>query len=115
MSAAPHTLGPLLVKPEAARCCHNGDIAVVNAKGTLVALAYARPIAGEALANARLIAAAPELLEACQKLAEWDQREKDHAISFRERIDLCDEAFRLMNSAIAKATGNSIPSQGTTP
>jgi len=57
------------------------------------------------LANARLIAAAPELLEACQKLVEWDAREKDHAISFRERIDLCDEAFKLMYAAIAKATG----------
>lgn len=55
-------------------------------------------------ADARLIAAAPDLLEACLKLVEWDEREKDHAISFRARIDLCEEAFTAMRAAIAKAT-----------
>lgn len=58
---------------------------------------------GDAEADARLIAAAPDLLEACLKLVEWDDREKDHAISFMARIDLCEEAFTAMRAAIAKA------------
>jgi hypothetical protein len=60
---------------------------------------------GHSDADAQLIAAAPELLVACLKLVEWDEREKDHAISFRARIDLCEEAFTAMRAAIAKATG----------
>ena len=59
---------------------------------------------GDAEADARLIAAAPDLLEACLKLVEWDDREKDHAISFMARIDLCEEACTAMRAAIAKAT-----------
>lgn len=59
---------------------------------------------GSRLEDARLIAAAPELLEACLKLVEWDEREKDHAVSFMARIHLCEEAFTAMRAAIAKAT-----------
>lgn len=62
----------------------------------------------KAEANARLIAAAPELLEACKKLVEWNEREKDHAISFMERVNLCNEAFLMMDAAIAKADGREV-------
>ena len=58
--------------------------------------------------NAKLIAAAPELLAACLKMSEWDAREKDHAIGFYERLALCDEAFTMMRAAITKATGETI-------
>lgn len=43
------------------------------------------------------------LLAACKKMAEWEAREKDHAISFSERLTLCDEAFSLMRAAIEAA------------
>lgn len=54
---------------------------------------------------ARLIAAAPELLEACMAMLEWDDREKDHAVDFYARMDLCRAAFDKARAAIAKATG----------
>ena len=57
------------------------------------------------LANARLIAAAPELLEACMAMIEWDDREKDHAVDFYKRTELCEIAFQKARAAIAKATG----------
>lgn len=56
-------------------------------------------------ANAHLIAAAPELLEACMAMIEWDDREKDHAVDFNSRMDLCQAAFDKARAAIAKATG----------
>ncbi len=61
--------------------------------------------APEAVANARLIAAAPELLEACMAMLEWDDREKDHAVDFYAGMDLCRAAFDKARAAIAKATG----------
>lgn len=60
----------------------------------------------DALADARLIAAAPELLEACQAMVEWDDREKDHAVDFSARIALCEVAFEKARAAIVKATGS---------
>ena len=56
-------------------------------------------------ANARLIAAAPELLEALEAMIEWDDREKDHAVDFYKRTELCEIAFQKARAAIAKATG----------
>jgi hypothetical protein len=58
-------------------------------------------------ANAHLIAAAPELLEACQAMIEWDAREQDHAVDFYARLDLCKLAFDKARAAIAKAEGRS--------
>ena len=59
----------------------------------------------ETQANARLIAAAPELLEACVAMIEWDEREKDHSVDFHARMALCDAAFQKARAAIAKAEG----------
>lgn len=56
-------------------------------------------------ANARLIAAAPELLQACEAMIEWDDREEDHAVDFAARMALCERAFDLARAAIAKAKG----------
>ena len=46
-----------------------------------------------------------ELLEACMAMIEWDDREKDHAVDFRKRMELCEQAFQKARAAIAKATG----------
>ena len=77
--------------------------------------------AREAGANARLIAAAPELLEACQTFAEWLQREEggfppetrfnspEGETKWREWFDenlrICALAQEQARAAIAKATG----------
>jgi len=58
-------------------------------------------------ANASLIAAAPELLEACVAMIEWDAREEDHAVDFHARMMLCKAAFQKARAAIAKAEGRS--------
>jgi hypothetical protein len=73
-------------------------------------------------ANSRLIAAAPDLLEACQTFAEWLRREDagfDHKTHnretpegeaawrkwFYENLRICDLAQTQASAAIAKATG----------
>ena len=63
-------------------------------------------------ANARLIAAAPDLLEACEKMLEWDDAENsakpyadDNGAAFHRRMELCDESFVLARAAIAKTRG----------
>ena len=60
----------------------------------------------EAEANARLIAAAPELLEASMKVLEWFEAEDDHSkADFYQRIQMCSDAEEMIRAAIAKATG----------
>ena len=78
----------------------------------------------ERIANARLIAAAPDLLAACQTFAEWLRREEAGSLGqpwadkrntpegeaawhewFYENIRLCDLAQTQARAAIAKATG----------
>lgn len=73
-------------------------------------------------ANARLIAAAPDLLEACQTFAEWLRREEEGFVKagrdcstpegeaawrewFYENLSICDLAQNQAHAAIAKATG----------
>ena len=75
------------------------------------------------LANARLIASAPELLEACEAMIAWDDAEKagpDYGSLTRDthpegeaiwrkwwdgQSELCARAFSLARVAIAKAKG----------
>ena len=61
----------------------------------------------ESKANARLIAAAPELLEACKAHVEWGEAEDSHeGTTFWERVEMYRKADALIRAAIAKATGS---------
>lgn len=63
-----------------------------------------RPISIEDRANARLIAAAPELLAALEMYVKWCDAESDHKGStFYERVDMCVDAETAARAAIAKA------------
>ena len=62
--------------------------------------------------NLLLIAAAPDLLDACLTLLAWDEAEnnaeafdKDQGKAWRERQALCAASFDKARAAIAKATG----------
>ena len=60
----------------------------------------------ECQANARLIAAAPELLEAAQMVIAWYEAEDDHSkADFYERMQMCRDSESALRAAIAKATG----------
>lgn len=57
-------------------------------------------------ANARLIAAAPQLLEASMRVLEWFEAEDDHSkADFYQRMQMCRDAEEMIRSAIAKALG----------
>ena len=57
------------------------------------------------LSPVQLVEQRDELMAACKKLVEWDAREKDHAIGFMERTNLCETAFQMMYAALAKCEG----------
>ena len=61
---------------------------------------------GEQFANARLIAAAPELLEAAKLVLEWYEAEDNHSgTDFYQRMQMCRDSEDAIRAAIAKATG----------
>ena len=94
-----HTPGPWAIYVNAP-----SDVVIRKmSKGGYELCAIARVSSG--YANARLIAAAPELLEACMAMIELDDRENDHAVDFHKRMELCELAFQKARAAIAKATG----------
>lgn len=91
---------------------------------TLVAKVEVNTYRDEGRYNAHLIAAAPDLLEACQTLAEWLRREAAGSDGqpwagkrdtpegeaawhewYYENLRLCDLAQEQARAAIAKATG----------
>lgn len=98
MSEANHTPGPWV-----ASFTRLSEVRATN--GAVIAKCQKLTDLTNLQANARLIAAAPELLDACMAMLEWDDREKDHAIDFNARMDLCRAAFDKARAAIAKATG----------
>ena len=57
-------------------------------------------------ANARLIAAAPELLEAAKLVLEWYEAEDNHSgTDFYQQMQMCRDSEDAIRAAIAKATG----------
>lgn len=57
-------------------------------------------------ADARLIAAAPELLEAAQLVLAWYEAENDHSkADFYQRMQMCRDSEDAVRAAIARATG----------
>jgi hypothetical protein len=95
---AKHTPGPW----KAVDCRHqfNGQIRIwKDALPTEPMIANVLAKNPNAEANARLIAAAPELLEALEKIRNLERR------NFREAWDMLQEVDRLAGAAIRKAKG----------
>ncbi len=124
-----HTPGPWLLRtaPTSAGLCHIVSAAdwrgaFIYGDGIRKGVDDALPKAQELAANARLIAAAPDLLEACEIFAEWLCREENGFTTvgnnrdtpegerawrdwYDENLRLCALAQKKARSAIAKATG----------
>ena len=106
MSAATHTPGPWSALPGHS-CIGFIDI-ISRLDGVVAQVTQSDNSPSETdIANAHLIAAAPDLLEACVAMIEWDAREEDHAVDFHARMMLCKAAFQKARAAIAKAEGRS--------
>lgn len=89
-----------------------GGICRISTNGNANAESDARLIAeagtvfhNTGLSPVQLVEQRDELMAACKKLVEWEAREKDHAIGFMERINLCEAAFQMMYAALAKCEG----------
>ena len=127
MAAEQHDLGsltsfgPSFPTPDTPE---GGDYAIRDAKGQIVAETFARSdytVTQPAEAYARLFAASPDLLRACQTFETWLRREEaglpggvvrdtpEGEARWREWYDenlrLCAEAQTQARAAIAKATG----------
>ena len=105
------TPGPWLLRttPTSAGLCHIVSAAdwrgaFIYGDGLRKGIDDALPKAQELAANARLIAAAPELLEALQRIEEyWNQDQNETAMA-----DACWHAINTARAAIARATGEQL-------
>ena len=103
-----HTPGPWLINRESEDVIEGKlSIESVNAETQLSYFIAQVDECKSQEANARLIAAAPELLEACETLFRWLAAEDNHNLmpDFYERIALCNLAQEQARAAIAKAKG----------
>ena len=106
-----HTPGPWLFRtaPTSAGLCHIVSAAdwrgaFIYGDGLRKGIDDALPKAQELAANARLIAAAPDLLEALQHIEEyWNQDQNETAMA-----DACWHAINTARAAIARATGEQL-------
>lgn len=100
-----HTPGPWSIDWNVARLdIYGGDERTLIA--TLRRSALSEGVDAAARANALLIAAAPELLEALQKIDAMLVYSMDHARSSLERKRAMSECSGTARAAIAKATGD---------
>ena len=97
-----HTPGPWLFDEESEAITTNDRVASSKTQIATVELGWAEPFESEQIANARLIAAAPELLAELITMTDaYTEAMKDAGVSH------CPEAFVIVRSAraaIAKAT-----------
>lgn len=92
-----HTAGPWAVSMPGGQTTFNGRRVTVTARGSMVAdLDWNTPL--ENMANARLIAAAPELLEAVNNLL-------DYVVIPEQRDSGYQAAVEQAEAALAKARG----------
>lgn len=93
-----HTPGPWIIRDIPT---HNAHIGPAD-DGGAPTIAYVQRVDG----NARLIAAAPDLLAALEKYVAWSKAEENHkGTTFWERIEMLDELDAAATTAISKATG----------
>jgi hypothetical protein len=88
-----HTLGPWYSQPTAGHDIHGQSAIASEATGKTVAIAY------DGKADARLLAAAPDLLLALQSLL---------AVTEEPALDELDNRQDIARAAIAKATGEPV-------
>lgn len=92
-----HSKGPWRYDYEPGYC---GEL--IAADGTTICTFSDEPNSKDAM----VMSVAPELLDACIAMTEWDDREKDHAVDFYARMELCRIAFDKVRAAISKARGS---------
>ena len=92
-----HTLGPWLFDEESEAITTHNRIAKGITRIATVRLGWAEPFESEEIANARLIAAAPDLLEALETLSKM-------AESFASELHEKHPDVVAARAAIAKAT-----------
>ena len=105
MSTTAHTPGPWNIE-----MCLTGGVFGTTSVYVVSGLSGERQIAsvnsqdgyGEQMANAFVMAAAHDLLEACEAMHKYDQFDWENADVF---IDLYEAAMVLMKAAIKKAKG----------
>lgn len=83
--------------------CSDGARHVATRRGNVIAHISAFALDGDRSGNARLIAAAPDLLAALEKEQEW--RERDAAGALDEEWDYETMVGQYRRAAIARATG----------
>ena len=119
MTDGKHTPGPWTSYP----CNLERYSRVITANGAMVQIAMTKEVYGdrrtyepgeETTANARLIAAAPDLLEAAKLVIAWYEAENDHkGTDFWQRVAMCRESEDALRAAIAKATGAARATEGS--
>lgn len=79
-------------------CMSVCDLYSLTASGSIVS----KP---NAMANARLISAAPELIAACEAFSEWLSSDEHHSVNCQHQIERHERAARLVRIALNKAKG----------
>jgi len=103
-----YTPGPWNIKgPAKGKWDVTGDYAILDAEGKIIAEVYKTVAYGDlrpAEANARLIAAAPDLLEACKKARQFIENGVEGGyIRLPDKPDPALETLPLICAAIVKA------------
>lgn len=105
MADVKHTQGPWFV---------GGGTGLLNQLAIEPSIGCAYGAGDEVKANALLMAAAPDLLEAAKLVIAWYEAENDHkGTDFWQRVDMCRESETAIRAAIAKATGAARATEGS--